>query len=154
MKESLNARLANGEVLLGMGFMYPAAGIIEGAGRGWDWAWIDGQHGEMDYRTTLECVRVAQACGLLPVVRVPGHEYGFIGPAMDMAPAGIMIPMVDTAEQAQQLVESMRFGPSCRPRKWDFPSAAFSARGSSSPTDLAAIPKRLRSPSTMVVKSC
>jgi 4-hydroxy-2-oxoheptanedioate aldolase len=65
----------------------------------------------LDYRTILECVRVSDALGLLTVVRVPGHEYGIIGPMIDMRPAGIMVPMVDTPEQARRVVEAARFPP-------------------------------------------
>jgi len=111
MGVSLKERLRNGEVVLGFAVTYPAAGIVESIGKEWDWIWIDGQHGQMDYRTQLECVRTAASVSRLTVVRVPGHEYGIIGPVMDMAPDGIMVPMVDTADQAGGVVQAVRFPP-------------------------------------------
>lgn len=104
-------KLKSGQVVLGVSVNYPAPGMIEILGAGWDWVWIDGQHGQLDYRTILECVRVADGVGIAPVVRVPGHEYGIIGPMIDMRPSGIMVPMVDTAEQARRVVEAARFPP-------------------------------------------
>ncbi|MFH0963629.1 MAG: aldolase/citrate lyase family protein [Planctomycetota bacterium] len=111
MTASLFDRLKAGDVVLGFNVMFPAAGIIECVGRGWDWVWIDGQHGQHDYRSILECVRVADSLGLAPIVRVPGHDPGTIGRALDMKPAGIMVPMVNTAEDAREIVAAMRFPP-------------------------------------------
>ena len=104
-------KLKSGQIVLGVSITFSAPGMIEHFGAGWDWVWIDGQHGQLDYRTILECVRIADAMGIAPVVRVPGHEYGTIGPMIDMRPSGIMVPMVDTAEQARRVVEAARFPP-------------------------------------------
>ena len=104
-------KMNDGEIALGFSLALPAAAIIEHACGGWDWLWIDGQHGQHDYRSTLECVRVADACGIPPIVRVPGHDYGTIGRVLDMRPAGIMVPMIDTAEAARRVVDAVRFPP-------------------------------------------
>ena len=111
MQNPLIKKMASGQVVLGLGLNFPVAGIVELIGAGWDWLWIDGQHGQHDYRTMLSCTRAADLQGLAPVVRVPGHEYGTIGLAMDMRPAGIMVPMVDDVDQARQVVEAVRFPP-------------------------------------------
>jgi len=108
---SLKERLTNGEVALGFALVLPAAAIIEHAGKDWDWIWIDSQHGQHDYRSMLECVRVADACGVAPIVRVPGHDPGAIGRVLDMRPTGIMVPMVDSPDDAHRIVEAVRFPP-------------------------------------------
>jgi len=115
MPDSFARRLRSGQALLGFGVMYPAPGIIECVGRGWDWAWIDGQHGQLDWDAILQCVRAAEAIGLASVVRVPSCEYGVVGRALDTCPSAIMAPMVDTSEQASHFVEAGRFPPlGCR----------------------------------------
>jgi len=111
MSLSLRQKVQDNSVAMGLALMYPVAGIIECMTTGWDWLWIDGQHGQHDYRSMLECVRVAEACGVSPIVRVPGHEYGLIGPVMDMKPAGIMVPMVNNVQEALAVVRAMRFPP-------------------------------------------
>ena len=96
---------------LGLCIMYPAPGIIERIGPDWDWIWIDGQHGELGYNDTLAAVR---ACNLIrrpAIVRVPGHDPGAIGKALDMAADGVMVPMVDDPEQARQVVQAAKFPP-------------------------------------------
>ena len=108
---TLRGKLQNDQVALGLAITLPAPGIIEAIGAGWDWVWIDGQHGQMSYDAMLYQVRVADARGLAPVPRVPGHAYDTIGPVMDMRPAGIMVPMVDTPEQARHVVDAARFPP-------------------------------------------
>ena len=111
METSLQKKLRAGDVALGLVVTYPAPGIIECMGAGWDWLWIDGQHGQMDYQGMLQCVRTAEACGLAPIPRVSGHETGIIGPVLDMKPAGILIPLVDTPEQARRIVDAVYFPP-------------------------------------------
>ena len=107
----LRERLNDGGIALGFCLALPAAAIIEHACGGWDWLWIDGQHGQHDYRSMLESVRVADAGGIAPIIRVPGHDSGTIGQALDMRPAGIMVPMIDTAEDARGVVDAVRFPP-------------------------------------------
>jgi len=96
---------------LGLCIMYPAAGVIENIGSDWDWIWIDGQHGQLDYRTQLEMVRVCNLIGRPAVVRVPGHDPGMISLALDMNPDGLMVPMVDTPDQARQIIKAATFAP-------------------------------------------
>jgi len=111
MPTELQRKLGNDDVALGLNWSFPAAGIIECMGRGWDWVWIDGQHGQMDYRSMLQCVRAADGCGVAPVPRVAGHDYCIIGPVMDMRTAGIIVPMVNTPDEARLVVEAARFPP-------------------------------------------
>jgi len=111
MKNALKEKLGNDEVALGLCIGYPVPGLIEAAHDGWDWVWLDGQHGQYDYQGMIHCVRTANECGVAPVPRVPGHDYGIIGLTMDMNPAGIMVPMVNTPEDAKNVVNAVRFPP-------------------------------------------
>ncbi|HSW45801.1 MAG TPA: aldolase/citrate lyase family protein [Phycisphaerae bacterium] len=110
MVNALRASLEAGPQL-GLCVMYPAPGIIERIGPDWDWLWIDGQHGELGYDEILACVRAGDLVRRPAVVRVPGHDSGQIGKALDTATAGIMVPMVDSAEQARRIVEAAKFPP-------------------------------------------
>jgi 2-keto-3-deoxy-L-rhamnonate aldolase RhmA len=107
----LAEKLRAGKVVLGLNNMYPASGIIESMCRGWDFVWIDGQHGQHTYDSLLHAVQAAAATDVESFVRVPGHEHGFLGPIADLAPSAIMVPMVDTVEQARWVVSGLRFPP-------------------------------------------
>lgn len=108
---AMSDRLKAGDTLLGLCVMYPAAGIIEGMGAGWDFVWVDGQHGEMDYRAIVAALRSADLMGLTALLRVPTHEPGLLGMYADTDPAAVMVPMVNNAEQAGRIVSALRFPP-------------------------------------------
>ena len=96
---------------LGLCIMYPAPGIIERVGPDWDWLWIDGQHGQLSYADLLAAVRASNLIHRFAVVRVPGHDPGTIGKALDTLADGIMVPMVDDADQAREIVRAAKFPP-------------------------------------------
>ena len=100
-----------GKALLGYHVMYPAPGILETVHREWDWFWLDAQHGQLDDRTTLECVRTARGLGVPAVIRVQGHGAEAIGRAVDTGAAGIMVPMVESAEDARRIIQAACFPP-------------------------------------------
>lgn len=111
MNTTLRDKLTAGQILLGLGHMYPAAGIIEGMGVGWDFSWIDMQHGQHDFASTLGAIRAAECMNLHPVVRVPGHSTEGISKVADMDPDAVMVPMVNDASQAKHAVDALRFPP-------------------------------------------
>jgi 2-keto-3-deoxy-L-rhamnonate aldolase RhmA len=103
--------LQSGQPQLGMCIMYPAPGIVERIGPDWDWVWIDGQHGELGYSDLLGIVRACDVAQKPGFVRVPWHETGSIGLALDMGAAGVIVPCVDTPEEAQAAVNAAKFPP-------------------------------------------
>lgn len=92
--------------------MYPAPGILERVGADWDWIWIDGQHGQHGgYQEILAMVRVCNLAGTKAFVRVPSHEVAGISLALDMNADGVIVPQVDTVEQALAVVRAAKFPP-------------------------------------------
>lgn len=111
MKSTTHTPLSSG-IQFGFNSMYPAPGIVERIGPDWDWIWIDGQHGQLGGYTEL--LSMVRACNLIhrpAFVRVPSHENGWISLALDMNPAGIIIPQVDSTEQAEAVVRAAKFPP-------------------------------------------
>jgi 2-keto-3-deoxy-L-rhamnonate aldolase RhmA len=111
MENQLLQKLRQGKTMLGVCNMYPAAGIIEGMGKGWDFVWIDGQHGQLGYDAIANAVRAADLIGVDSLVRVPDQSRGVLGMVADLKPSAIMVPMTETAEQARHIVEAVRFPP-------------------------------------------
>ncbi|QDT00403.1 HpcH/HpaI aldolase family protein [Adhaeretor mobilis] len=107
----LSERLRNKEPLLGFYYGYPAEGILETIGPGWDFVWIDGQHGQLSFGDALSAVRAASWLGLETVLRVPTHDPGLLSQYADTAPSAMMIPQVDSAEMATAIVRALRFPP-------------------------------------------
>jgi 4-hydroxy-2-oxoheptanedioate aldolase len=109
--ESFRETLRSGCVQFGLAITYPAPGVVERIGPDWDWIWIDGQHGELGYNETLALVRACDLIGRPALVRVPGHEAGPIGLALDMGASGVIVPCVDTPDQARSIVQAAKFPP-------------------------------------------
>jgi 4-hydroxy-2-oxoheptanedioate aldolase len=103
--------LKTGVPQVGLCVMYPSPGAVERIGADWDWVWIDGQHGELGYSDLIALVRACDFAKRPAFVRVPGHEAGPIGLALDMGATGVIVPCVDTPEQARALVAAAKFPP-------------------------------------------
>lgn len=96
---------------LGICFMYPCAGMIERIGPDWDWIWLDAQHGQMGYRDVISLVRACDLIDRPAYVRVAGHEPGRIGQILDMDVAGVIVPSVETPQEAEALVRAAKLPP-------------------------------------------
>ncbi len=109
---TLKQRLLAGEVLhgiwLGMADAY-AAEIA--ATSGFDWLLIDGEHAPNDLRSILGQLAVIGRGGSVPVVRLPDGDPVKIKQVLDIGAQTLLIPMVETAEQARQLVRATRYPP-------------------------------------------
>ena len=69
------------------------------------------EHTGASFETLKPQFALCRALGVVPMVRVPGTEYDFIARALDCGALGVMVPLVDTAEQAQFIVSCTRYPP-------------------------------------------
>ena len=69
------------------------------------------EHTGVSFETMKTQFALCRALGVPPRVRVPGTEYDFIARALDCGALGVMVPLVDTAEQAKFIVSSTRYPP-------------------------------------------
>lgn len=112
MTESLKSRWSKGEVTLGAWAMMPGALGAEALARGgFDWVLIDMQHGCMDYETALSMIRAIDLTSAVPIVRVPWNDPGIIGRVLDAGALGVVIPMIQTVEDAQRAVDACLYPP-------------------------------------------
>ena len=79
------------------------------AAAGFDFVWVDGEHGVIDRKTAQDHLIAAQACGLTSVYRVPSCDHTEIKRIIDFAPAGIIIPMVMDEKDAARAVSACRY---------------------------------------------
>lgn len=79
---------------------------------GYDYVCIDMQHGLASYDTTNGMLTAVAAGGTsLPIVRVPWNEPGAISRALDAGALGVIVPMVNDAEQAAAVVAAAKYPP-------------------------------------------
>ncbi|HSG88039.1 MAG TPA: aldolase/citrate lyase family protein [Pseudomonadales bacterium] len=104
-----------GAPLLGAWAMLPDVHVAESLARsGVDWICLDLQHGLMDYTDLVRLLPVVSAAPVTPIVRVAANAADQIGKALDAGAEGIIVPMVDTAEDARRAVEACRYPPAGR----------------------------------------
>lgn len=78
---------------------------------GFDWLLIDGEHAPNDLRSMLRSLQALAAYGAAPVVRLPHGEPALIKQVLEIGANTLLVPMVETAEQARALVQAMRYPP-------------------------------------------
>ena len=90
----------------------PAVAEVVG-GLGYDYVNVDMQHGFADYGKLVAMLRAIDGLGDGSTVtcRVPWNEPGIIGRVLDAGVMGVIIPMVNTAEQAERAVAACRYAP-------------------------------------------
>lgn len=110
MKFDFRRRLLAGETLIGplLTFAEPAIAEIMVA-TGYDWLFIDSEHGAFDAQGMLPLL---QACGDCPaVIRVPANEDVWIKKSLDIGAAGIIVPQVNSAADAARALASCKYPP-------------------------------------------
>lgn len=83
--------------------------IVRAAGA--DFVLYDMEHSGLDFETLKVQFGLCRGIGLAPMVRVPATQYHFIARALDLGAMGIMVPMVETREQAELIVSCTRYPP-------------------------------------------
>lgn len=78
---------------------------------GFDWAFIDCEHSSMSVDTAAQIAAAALAVGITPIARVPGHEHHHATRLLDNGAQGVVVPHVDTADEAQRIAAFCRFPP-------------------------------------------
>lgn len=104
--------LMRGERLIGCwaGFADPYATEVL-ASAGFDWLVIDGEHAPNDLRSISAQLAMLAERQSLPVVRLPMGEAWAIKQVLDAGAQSLIIPMVDSADQARALVRATRYPP-------------------------------------------
>jgi len=78
---------------------------------GLDFIMFDLEHGSHSIETISDIAKVARSIGLSIFARVPELAKGYVSRLMDVGIEGVMVPMVSTPEEAQQLVKWSRYDP-------------------------------------------
>ncbi|MCD6519267.1 MAG: 2-dehydro-3-deoxyglucarate aldolase [Anaerolineae bacterium] len=112
LKNHVKHRLEKGE---------PAIGIAVGLGAplaaeffsllGFDFILVDNQHGAWDDQSTMFAFRSICLGKAIPMVRVQKNDFYTIGRALDRGAMGIIVPMVNSAKEAEQAAQAVRFPP-------------------------------------------
>ena len=104
-------KLANGEIvscLAGIDNPY----LVDFVGQmGIDSVWFEAEHGPVSYDDVGNLSRAADLWGMTSIVRVGSTDYSTIYRTLDMGAMGIVVPHVDTVEDARAVVDATKYAP-------------------------------------------
>ena len=108
----IRKKVLNGELMLGFGANLGSSLTVEMIGlAGFDWTWIDMEHGSGDYSELVPQMQAASIGNAPAIVRIAWNEPLRFKRVLDLGAAGIMIPYVNTEEEAKQASKSLRYPP-------------------------------------------
>lgn len=106
-------KLEAGQLSLGVGVrMTRSVEIAKAmATAGFDWLFLDMEHGTMSLDACAQISAAALDAGIAPIARVPNGQYSIATRALDNGALGIVMPHVDTAAEAREVVEKLKYPP-------------------------------------------
>ena len=122
-------KLRTGGLTLGFGVHHlrtAAAGMIAAA-TGHDWMFIDMEHGAFSQDDVAQICIAALPTGITPIVRICAGAIDQGTRALDNGAAGVIVPHVDTIDQARRIASAFRYPP-LGSRSWGGPSALYGYR--------------------------
>ena len=106
------AKLAAGAVTIGASINFYAPGLVELYGvMGFDWVWIDCEHGSSNDSETENMVRAAELYDLTPIVRIPNAYPSTILRFLDRGAQGLIVPHISTKAEAESVARAARHYP-------------------------------------------
>lgn len=112
MANPLKSVWAEGRIAFGLWSAIPGhfgAEVLAGAGP--DYVCVDQQHGLTDLDSIVPMLGAIGAAGAAPVIRVLSNDSALIGKALDAGAVGVIVPLVNDAEEAARAVAACRYPP-------------------------------------------
>jgi 4-hydroxy-2-oxoheptanedioate aldolase len=108
----LKARVLAGEKCFGTWLQSAGPSFAEMAAiAGFDFIIMDEEHGVGELQHAIDMMRAAACTDTTFIIRVPSSEPVYLRRLVDAGAEGLLVPMVETAEQARSIVEAVRFPP-------------------------------------------
>lgn len=111
---------------LSLGNAYSAEAMAK---MGFDWVCVDLQHGLLDYQDLTYMLPAISNSDATPLVRVPWNEPYEIMKALDAGAYGVIVPMINSREEAQQAVAACRYPPDGNRSFGPIRAALYGGRG-------------------------
>ena len=106
-------KLEQGQLSLGVGIRTTRSVEVAKmmATAGFDWLFLDMEHGTMSLDACAQISAAALDAGIAPIARVPNGQYSIATRALDNGALGIVMPHVDTAAEAREIVSKLKYPP-------------------------------------------
>lgn len=108
----LKTKLARGETVFGIWLQMGNPVVAEIIGHcGYDFLLLDLEHGQGELQAAINILRAAQVTDTPCVIRVPSADPAFLKRVLDAGFSSIMVPSVESAEEAKRIVSACRYPP-------------------------------------------
>jgi 2-keto-3-deoxy-L-rhamnonate aldolase RhmA len=104
-------KMRNGGVCLGTCITFSDPAITEALSPALDFAWIEMEHNPISLETAQAHIMATNGTDCTPLVRVAWNDPVLIKPVLDIGAAGVIVPMVKTASEAERAVEACLYPP-------------------------------------------
>ena len=112
LSNPFKAGLSRGETQIGLWLSSTSSYVAEiAATAGYDWLLIDGEHAPNDLRSTMGALQAVASHPSHPIVRLVEGSTALIKQMLDIGAKTLLVPMVDTAEQARGIVAATQYPP-------------------------------------------
>jgi 2-keto-3-deoxy-L-rhamnonate aldolase RhmA len=104
--------IGHGQPAIGLWVSLPCASSTELiASLAWDWLLLDTEHGPASLETVEDLVRAVKGTDAAPIVRVAANDPALIKQALDRGAMGILVPLVNSAAEAEAAVRAAKYPP-------------------------------------------
>jgi len=112
LSNPFRAGLETGKTQFGVWLGIPDSSAAEiMAGAGFDWLLIDHEHGAFDLRAVLAHLQAMASYDVAPIVRPVNGDPALLKKLCDIGAQSFIVPMIDTAEQAADIVSAVKYPP-------------------------------------------
>jgi len=109
---SIKQKITRKDITLGSWIQIPDHFSTEIMARaGFDWLAIDLEHGLINLDTAFRLIQTIDKSGVLPIVRLNENDPSTIRRVMDAGAGGVIVPMINTAEEAVKAVDAVKYSP-------------------------------------------
>lgn len=106
------AKIARGQLCVGTTISFTDPAISELVGdAGYDFTWIDMEHCPIDLATALGHIMAVRGTGAAPFVRVPAADPVLIKPVLELHPAAVIVPQVQSVADVERAVSACKYPP-------------------------------------------
>lgn len=112
MKNSLKEKLKNGKIVTGTFVELGHPDVTECLSRlGFDWLLLDAEHGPLSFETMQVMMQAMNGTSCIPIVRPQWNDLVIIKRVLDLGAYGVLIPWVNSKEEAEKAVRACRYPP-------------------------------------------
>jgi 2-keto-3-deoxy-L-rhamnonate aldolase RhmA len=113
VENTMKKKLEAGQMAIAFSVVHWRMANVAGIAKecGYDWLFIDMEHNTMDVDAAVQISVAALPTGITPIVRVPAHEHFHATRVLDGGAQGVVVPHVNSVEQARRVVENCKYPP-------------------------------------------